>query len=541
MIRMKILFLASLLFFFSKVAISQVAGFTSTNLPLVVINTNGQTIQDASKVSASMKLIYNGTGKVNTPADAGNVYNGPIGIEFHGGSSDPAKQNSYSFETRNSSGDNQNVSLLGMPEENDWILLASYNDKSFIRNALAFQLFRKMGHYAPRTQTVEVIVNNEYMGIYTLTEKIKQDKGRVDISKLTSSDISGDNLTGGYIFRVDTYDANDSWQGNFAPYKHPELAVYYAYDDPSASDLVSQQKNYLKTAVNSFESVLYGSGFASTSTGYPAWIKMNSFLDFFIVSEVSRNMDAYRKNCYYFKNKDSKDNKFHSGPVWNFDVAFKNLETDCSAYSATDGSGWAYQINECAGLKSYSNGWIVRLLEDPAFKNALYSRYTLMRSTYISNNYLNNFVDSVKNLVSEAQARHYNKWKILETKAGPNEVDPQPATYQGHVDKLKTWIQTRLNWLDVHIPGNPSGTHDIESAISYRIFPNPASDILYLESSSEIQEYKVFSLNGSLLKLGNGINSYSAEMNVSDLRQGIYLVQIKTKDNRVLNSKFAVQ
>ena len=537
--RTKLLLFTCLLALLSEVVFSQ--DITSTNLPLVIVNTNGQIIQDVSKVSATMKLIYNGVGKVNKPTDPANIYNGSIGIEFHGGDAKPTQQNSYSFETRDAAGLNQNVSLLGMPAENDWILLANYNDKSFIRNALAFQLFRKMGHYAPRTQTVEVIVNNEYMGIYTLTEKIKQDAGRVDISKLKTTDISGDNMTGGYIFKIDTYDDTNSWLSNFPPYKHPDQSVHYIYEDPAAIDLVTQQKNYLKTTINSFETVLYSSGFANPTTGYPAWIKMNSMIDFFIVSEVSRNMNAYRKNCYYFKNKDSKDNKIHSGPVWDFDGSFKNLVDDCSAYSATDGSGWSYKINDCSGLKTSSNDWIVRLLEDPAFKNALYSRYTLMRTTYISNNYLNNFIDSVKNLVSEAQVRHYTKWKILDTNAGPDEVDAQPSTYQGHVDKLKSWIQTRLNWLDINVPGNPTGVSAIESAFSCRVYPNPASDLLYLESSSLINEYKVFSIDGVCVMARNGISTYSADLNITGLKSGIYLVQIKTRDNKVVNSKFVVK
>ena len=222
-------------------------------------------------------------------------------------------------------------------------------------------------------------------------------------------------------------------------------------------------------------------------------------------------------------------------------MAFKNLADNCSAYSATDGSGWAYKINDCAGLKTSSNGWIVCLLEDPAFKNALYSRYSLMRTTYISNNYLNNFIDSVKNLVSEAQVRHYTKWPILDTNAGPNEVDPQPATYPEHVEKLKTWIQTRLNWLDLNIPGNPSGIEAVESEFNFRVYPNPASDVLYIESSSLIQEYKIFRMDGVCISSRNGLSTYSASVTVSGLKSGIYLVQLKMKGNKVVNSRFAVR
>jgi len=520
--------------------VAQVPGITSSNLPLVVISTNGQTIQDASKITATMKLIYNGAGSVNKPTDSGNIYNGNIGIEYQGGSSKPDEQNSYGFETRDASGGNLNVSLLGMPEENDWILLGNFDDKTFARTALAFQLFRKMGHYAPRTQMVEVIVNNEYMGIYILTEKIKQDKGRVDISKLTNTDISGDNLTGGYIFKIDTYDDTNSWLSNYPPYGHADKTVHYVYDDPSAADLVAQQKNYLKATINSFESVLNGSGFANPTTGYPAWIKMNSMIDYFLVNEVSRNMNAYRKNCYYFKNKDSNDNKIHSGPVWDFDQAFKNLLDDCTAYGATDGSGWVYQIDDCSSVKSNSNGWIVRLLQDPAFVNALYSRYTLMRNSYISNTYMNNFIDSVKNLAAEAQIRHYAKWNILSADVGAKEVDAQPTTYDGQVTKLKNWIQTRMAWLDKNVPGNPTGIQAIESKFNFRIFPNPAHDLLYMEASAEIQSIKIFRMNGTCILSQEGLSNYSTQIDIRGFSPGIYLINMKTKGNQAVNSKVAV-
>jgi hypothetical protein len=539
---MKSIFICSffVLFFLSNTTFSQVTGITSSNLPLVIINTNGQSIQDASKITANMKLIYNGAGNVNKPTDAGNIYNGIIGIEYHGGSSSPTEQNAYGFETRDASGNNLNVSLLGMPEQNDWILLANFNDKIFVRNILAFQLFRKMAHYAPRTQLVEVIVNNDYQGIYVLTEKIKQDKGRVDISKLTNLDVSGDNLTGGYIFKIDSYDATDSWQSTYPAIDHPEKPVHYVYEDPTASKLVSAQKNYLKATVNSFESVLNSSAFADQTTGYPAWIKMNSFLDFFIVSEVSRNINGYKKNCYYFKDKDSKDNKFHSGPVWDFDLAFKNLDA-CAPFNATDGSGWSYKINDCPDNSTNSNGWINRLLQDPAFANAVNSRYFLMRNSYLSLGYLNSFIDSVQNLVKDAEVRHYAKWKILSASVGAAEVDAQPSTYDGQITKFKNWLQTRLTWLDGHMVGNSTGIDDRESTFNYRIFPNPVNDVVYLESSSEIQSIGIFRTNGTCVLSQNGISTFSTQINVSGYSPGIYLLQMKCKGNQTIHSKLVIQ
>ena len=522
-------------------AFSQVPGIDSSNLPLVVINTNGKTIIDASKITATMKIISNGAGQLNKPSDLGNIYSGYVGIEIRGAWSSTLPQKPYGFETRDASGANLNVSLFGMPPENDWILLANYNDKTFMRNTLAYDLFRKMGHYAPRTQMVEVIINNEYRGIYILMEKIKQDKGRVDIAKLTNLDISGDNVSGGYIFKIDYFNSANSWQSSFRPIDHPEKTVNYVYADPDPAELLGQQKEYLKTAVNSFEAVLYGSNFKNATSGYAAWIDVNSFIDYFIVNEVARNVDGYKKSVFFFKDKDSKGGKINAGPVWDFDWAWKNIR-DCRTFQATDGSGWSYLINDCLSSPPYSNGWTVRLLQDENFANALNNRYFELRQSFLSSEYLNSYIDSVKNLASEAQVRHYAKWQIIGSAVGAPEVDYQPSTYAGQVDKFKSWIQIRLTWLDSHMLGKSTvtSTDGFETAFSYRIFPNPANDVVFLESSSEIQDIEVFQSSGKHILSKPGISAFSTKLDVSGFYPGIYLVRMRTRGNHSITEKLVI-
>ena len=537
-LRLLCVVLSCLLFF---PVFSQVSGIDSSNLPLVVINTNGKTIIDASKITATMKIISNGAGQLNKPSDLGNIYSGYVGIEIRGAWSSTLPQKPYGFETRDASGANLNVSLFGMPPENDWILLANYNDKTFMRNTLAYDLFRKMGHYAPRTQMVEVIINNEYRGIYILMEKIKQDKGRVDIAKLTNLDISGDNVSGGYIFKIDYFNSSNSWQSSFRPIDHPEKTVNYVYADPDPAELLWQQKEYLKTAVNSFESVLYGSNFKNATSGYAAWIDVNSFIDYFIVNEVARNVDGYKKSVFFFKDKDSKGGKINAGPVWDFDWAWKNIR-DCRTFQATDGSGWSYLINDCLSSPPYSNGWTVRLLQDENFSNALNNRYFELRKSFLSSEYLNSYIDSVKNLASEAQVRHYAKWQIIGSAVGAPEVDYQPSTYAGQVDKFKSWIQTRLTWLDSHMLGKSTvtSTDGFETTFSYRIFPNPANDVVFLESSSEIQDIEVFQSSGKLILSKPGISAFSTKLDVSGFYPGVYLVRMRTRGNHSITEKLVI-
>ncbi|MBL8003345.1 MAG: CotH kinase family protein, partial [Flavobacteriales bacterium] len=187
----------------------------SSEIPIVLINTLGQVIPDEPKIAALMQIKYNGPGAITYLTDPANVYDGHIGIERRGASSYGYPQRPYALETRDSLGTDLNVSLLGMPAENDWVLLSNYNDRSLVRNQLAHRLFADMGQYAPRTHLCEVLIDSVYKGIYLFGEKIKRDNGRVDIATLTPLDNAGDELTGGYILQQNYWDNFNSFQSNY--------------------------------------------------------------------------------------------------------------------------------------------------------------------------------------------------------------------------------------------------------------------------------------------------------------------------------------
>ena len=139
--------------------------FTSSNLPIFVINTNGQTIIDDQKITVNLGVIYNGEGVRNNITDPFNHYNGKIGIEIRGSSTQMFPKKQYGVETRDANGNDLDVSLLGFPAESDWIFYAPYTDKSLMRNFLAYSLARTMGRYATRCKYFELIINNDYKGI----------------------------------------------------------------------------------------------------------------------------------------------------------------------------------------------------------------------------------------------------------------------------------------------------------------------------------------------------------------------------------------
>lgn len=158
---------------------------TSSNLPIIIINTNGQAILDDPKITADMGIIYNGIGVRNNTTDPMNHYNGKIGIETRGQSSQMFPMKSYGIELRDIGGNSQDKTLFGLPKESDWILYAPYTDKTLMRNFLAYTMSREMGHWAANCRYVEVVVNGDYRGVYVFMEKIKRGSGRVNIPKST--------------------------------------------------------------------------------------------------------------------------------------------------------------------------------------------------------------------------------------------------------------------------------------------------------------------------------------------------------------------
>ena len=500
----------------------------STNIPLIMINTNNQLIVDEPKINVDFKVIDNFPNSLNYPTDSGNIYSGIAGIEIRGSYSATLPQKPYGIETRDIQGNNNNVSLFGMPQENDWILIANYNDKTFLRNVLAFDLFEKMGHYAPRTKLCEVVVNDIYNGIYVFTEKIKRDNGRVDIAKLDLDDNFGDSLTGGYIFRVDYWNQNNSWISNYNNPNFPNDAVRYVYNYPDYDEITVQQKNYIQNLVGDFEDALWSNDFEDSIIGYRPYINTRSFIDYFIVNEFARNVDGFKKSRNFYKDKSSKDSLIFAGPVWDFDWAYKDHSS-----SMINGSGWRHNYSGPTDVKP--PGWYIRLLQDTTFANELNCRYFNLRNTILDTTNIFSFIDSLSSMVSEPQNRHYTRWPILGINVGTPEVGNQPTSYSGEIIKFKSWINERLLWLDANMPGNCPNVSFSENKKTYVVtYPNPSSDIVNIYSETLLKNIKLFDNVGRLTFKEENIYSKNFQMNVSDLH-GFFTFKIELSNKEVIN------
>lgn len=424
-----------------------------SNLPIIVINTFGMTIPDEPKITAHMGIIDNGPGMTNSLDDAFNNYDGDIGIEVRGNSSQMFPKKSFNLETRDSSGSNLNVTLLGLPEENDWVLYAPYSDKSMLRNVVSFEMSHMMGHYCSRSVFCELVVNNNYRGVYTLMEKIKKDENRVDISTLNPSDVSGVELTGGYILRVDWVDPDfvyneDGWLSNPVPSYPNAKDIIFQYYYPEPDQMPDQQKTYIRDFVTNAESALISSDFSNPDIGYQKYFDVLSFVDYMLLSEISKEVDKYRFSAFFYKEKDTDGGKLKAGPAWDFDLGYGNVDY---WQPGVETSGWHYtdvQPNEWSIMF-----WWKRMMEDPYFRDFAKTRFAWLRQHKLSYNNLETLTDSIIDHISQARERNFGRWPILGQYVWPN-YSWDGNTYDDEVYYFKDFLYSRLTWMEQNLAGN---------------------------------------------------------------------------------------
>lgn len=512
---------------------AQTVALTSSNLPIIYINTNGQTIPNEPKITADMGIVYNGVGARNNSTDPLNHYNGKIGIEIRGQSSQMFPMKSYTIELRDAAGNDIEQPLFGLPKEADWVLYAPYTDKTLMRNFLAYTISRSLGNWAANTRFVELVLNNEYKGVYVFMEKIERSNGRLGLSKMAATDISGDAVTGGYIFSLDKQP--NGWFSRYpAPNANNSNTRQFSYVYPKPEDIVQPQKDYIKSYVDAFEDALYGAQFQDPLNGVRKYADVTSFIDYFIVNEISRNVDGYRLSSYFHKDRDSKRTKIYAGPVWDYDLAFRNADYCSGSYT----TGWAYQFNyvcpgDGAGLIPF---WWNRFMEDTAFVRDLRCRWKEKRQTVLSEERLLFLIDSAAGLLNEAQQRHFTRWPILGQYVWPN---PQPlaANYNQEIAYLKAWISARLTWIDENIPNKGTCSDypsDRVESVLISIAPNPVSAASVIRIQSKLAqniEWQVLDISGRILQtrkvtLKAGTNNFA--LNAGGWSAGVYALRFQT-------------
>ena len=539
-----------LLFLFSWNLEAQV--LSQSNLPILRIKTFvGKSIKDEPKVPVEMELFDTGPGLLNSLTDV-PAHKFVAGIEFRGSSSQggpnfyflpniPVKM-PYGFEiwTDTTGKFTKELSLANMGAESDWVLNASYNDRTFLRDFLAQRLGQKMGLLSSEVKFVELILDNQYQGVYLLMEKIKQGKNRVPIDKLRVTDTSGDALTGGYILKLDKNTGsapNVSFSSNYVTplsRNKPQFLIDY----PKKDSLVSPQLNYIKSVMTDFEKSLFEDNPLEPSAKYRKMMDIPSFVNYFFINELSKNVDAYRLSTFFYKERDSKGGKIKMGPVWDYNLSFGNADY----YNGNRTNGWMFNIgNEIPEIVkdgSQAPFWWSKLLGDTVYVNKLSSRWKELRRSVINTNYIYQQIDSVQAVLKEPLARNFQRYPLFGKYIWPNGF--VGANMDQEIAYLKDWFPKRIAWIESKIQMlSPLILANGEEPFLYdvNVFPNPGQEKLQVRYQMKLASKAsvfIFDLSGQIRMeqtLGNfSPGEHTSTLDISQLSLGTYVLVLSLGD-----------
>ena len=426
-------------------AIIQAQILTDSNLPIVVIETDGGVpIPDEPRVMGTMKIIWHQDGSRNYLSDINNPaylnYDGRISIEVRGSTSQQFfDKKPYGLTTLQADNvTNNNVSLLGMPKENDWILNSLAFDQTGLRDVLSYELFERLGQYAVRRVYCEVMVNGDYKGLYVFMEKIKVDDDRVNIAKMDDSCNNYPEVTGGYITKADKANGDPvAWSmeeyGNGWWPSYTDFIHHY----PKPENVTLAQNNYIYGVFTNLATVANRHD-TSISAGIPSVIDIPSFVDFMLVAEYSSNVDVYSLSTFFHKDRNGK---LRAGPVWDY-----NLTYGYDAFgSRSRYDVWQFNNQDNNGPKFWRD----------LFNTDLYRCYLARRwfeqtapGMPLSYEFVCNRMDEIEALITEAIGRDNQRWHNM-------------TQHDQWMGDMKNWIQLRINWLNQNI-GPYEGCADVD-------------------------------------------------------------------------------
>ena len=418
-----------------------VADFDS-NLPLVVVNQfdnvmHPEGIQRSTIYFSVIDHEADGrtrllTDNLHLHSRSESNYRGTSSLAF------PKKQ--FGVRLIDDEDENRNEPILGLPSENNWIMHAPWDDRTLIRNAIAYQISSDMGRYAPRTRFVELFLHEgsgpvsreHYHGVYMLAERIKWDNNRVDIEKLSPQDNSEPEITGGYILNFEAgreYHIQSTLRG-----------TRFALVRPQDWDITPQQRNWIERYLGDLESALFGGNYRDPVHGYAAFLDPESFIDHHLITETFKEMDGYRLSTYMYKDRGGR---MIMGPVWDYNLSLGNYTTT-EGWNGHDPTGWYYtHVPE----EWYLNGWYTRLFQDPAFQQRYRERWWELRQGAFATDHIVNMIYDYVDKLGEAIDRNFERWDILGEDVWRWSRDGFD-TYEEEIDYMVNWIETRLNWID---------------------------------------------------------------------------------------------
>lgn len=425
----------------------------STNLPIVFINVNGQIIDRENKTLCTIKIINNSNG-INygdTVAHSSQTVDwyGPATIKYRGNSSFTGSDKKpfaiRPLKTWSLDSDKNKVKIMGMDKDNDWALLAPWEDKSYMRDILTMEVARGGNTFVSNMKFCEVYLDGIYRGVYIMSERPTKGKSRLNLNDIGAD--SGD-MTGDFHLEIDRNDEDHYYTSKHYPVMSngSEITgkyITYQYKEPEYDDftsLPSGAEAAEEKAIDDMENAFASPDYKDAETGYRAYIDVPSFIDFEIAQEFSNNIDAYRLSSplYKYSNTHAQslgENSKWKTALWDFNIAYGNV-----SYYSPNSDVWRYKAND---YMYYADNQLIpffwyKLMSDASYVKELKARWALVRGANYSESYISNKIDSLQQVLiaNGAITRDNGAW------------GNHFGTLSDAVSTLKSFITTRLSFLD---------------------------------------------------------------------------------------------
>ena len=400
--------------------------FQLTNLPLVVVNTDGMRMMQSKddKVNSTVHIISDGGTSLLSKKDTECKGRGNASWNF------PKKPMRLKFPKK------QTVLPDAPAKCKKWTLINNYGDKSLMRNKIAFHMSRGIGlSYTPYCQFVDLIFNGEYQGCYQLCDQVEVNPGRVEITEMTPDDIEGEALTGGYFIEIDAY-ANQE-----ASWFESLRGIPVTIKSPDDDEITPEQSAYIKDYFNKFETAVFTYGFTSETTGYRKYLNLDSFLQYFIVGELDGNTDYFWS---IYMSKERGEEKFVVGPVWDVDLGFDN---DYRTYPIANKTDFIYRSGGSVASSAVKRLADRILIADAKSRERLKYLWSDARvNRHYNPTYYCKLVDRYAEQLAQSQELNFKRWNIL-----GEYVHMNPAvsgSYEGEVQRVKDYLNERFAQLD---------------------------------------------------------------------------------------------
>ncbi|MBI9017808.1 MAG: lamin tail domain-containing protein [Phycisphaerae bacterium] len=469
-----------------------VASFNS-NLPIVVLDTLGQSIphkddEDFDDPYTDCRAVIIDTDQTTgRSVITGSEHFAGLGQIRRRGESTYG-QGHYAFEIQDEYGMDKEVSILGMPAESDWIITYDTIDNSFLKNEVAFNWFRNMGHYAPRQRYVEVYLNtdggkistSDFQGLFVVREKIKRNNDRVDIARLDNSHNIEPQVSGGYIIKCDKFNTGDTLLADVEtePYSiHTTGNGKPILAEPQSVEVTQPQLDWVQNYLSEFHSVLWqnedSSFYPGSELHYSDYVDVVSWIDHFIVEQTGADSDAFWGSYYTHKDRNGK---IYSGPVWDFDRGFHN-----------NGGDYDQPYTAWRSNTAIFGSWHLELQKDPEYRIALADRWFLHRQGVLGTDQTLDHINQTVALIAEARSRP-------QTKA-------YPKSFAEETNLFKNWVTSRLDFMDNEIANRFAGKPPVLSIPSGYINQN---EVIGISKPSGVPGDIYYTLDGSDPRLSGG-------------------------------------